>query len=303
MISNISRRLYSIHKNSKQLTINDLYSKYHSKKAISMCTAYDFITATWANHAGCDMILVGDSLAMSSVGYSSTTDISLDEFKYHVKSVCRSMGNSFIVVDVPFGSYESSIEKGIETCVSIMKLSNRIGGVKLEVGKKPDDYSLQLAKELCRRGIPVMGHIGLTPQRFHALSGYKVQGNKSSDDAVDIYKMGVELEKAGCFSLVLECVPHQIARIITNKLSIPTIGIGAGPNTSGQVLVQSDILGMLPGQVPKFVNKYTDLYSTTVSAIQEYIDQVSNNKFPEIDRDTFTINDKVLDEFIKRIET
>lgn len=253
------------------------------------------------------MILVGDSLAMCSLGYSSTTDIGLDEFKYHVKSVCRAQGSAFIVVDMPFGSFESSLEKGIETAISLMKLSSKVGAVKLEVGSsqsqgKLTDYSLRLAEELCTRGIPVMGHVGLTPQRVHALSGYKVQGNKSSADSLAIFETAQELQRIGCFSIVLECVPHKISQYITSHLKVPTIGIGAGNGTSGQVLVQSDMLGMLSGQVPKFVHKYGNFHKSSVEHIRDYIKDVTERRFPDNSIEGFKVKDEVWVDFIERVE-
>ncbi|AMD19650.1 HCL501Wp [Eremothecium sinecaudum] len=299
----LAKRLYSVHSEIRQKTIHDLMAKYHAQKPISMVTAYDFITSTWANRANADIILVGDSLSMCSLGYASTTDLPLDEFQYHVKSICRAEGTSFIVADMPYGSFESSIEKGISTAVSLMKCSSRVNAVKLEVGSQKNDYALELASELCRRGIPVMGHIGLTPQRVHAMGGYKVQGSKSISDVMAIYLRAKELQDVGCFSLVLECVPHQIAKNITSKLHIPTIGIGAGPNTSGQVLVMSDLLGMTSGKVPKFVNKYSNIGELAVSGIANYIEEVNTASFPKIGQHTFTVNSEVLQEFIKELSS
>lgn len=302
-------RLYSTQPSGTihQKTIPDLYSKHASGKPISMLTAYDYITATWAGEANCDMILVGDSLAMCSLGYDSTTDMPLDEFQYHVKSVCRANFQAFLVVDMPFGSFESSIEKGVETAISMMKISSKVGAVKLEVGNYNDghgtqDYSLRLAAELCSRGIPLVGHIGLTPQRAHSLGGFKVQGSKSAADAIAIYKTAKELQRIGCFSLLLECIPQRISEYITQSLQIPTIGIGAGNRTSGQVIVQSDMLGMLPRKAPKFVHKYADLHGNSVQAMKGYVNDVSNRTFPETDSHTFKVKDEVWEEFIANVE-
>ncbi|AET40928.1 3-methyl-2-oxobutanoate hydroxymethyltransferase Ecym_7075 [Eremothecium cymbalariae DBVPG len=296
------KRCYSLQVAKRQKTIPDLLQKYDAKSPISMITAYDYITATWAQNAGTDIILVGDSLAMSTLGHESTTDLEFEEFRYHLKSVCKAEGSAFIVSDVPYGSFESSIEKGIQAVIDIMKTSSRIGAVKLEVGSHEDDYGLELAKEICRRGIPLVGHVGLTPQRVHNMGGFKVQGSKSVKQALAVYQRAKDLQDAGCFSLVLECVPHQIAKVITEKLSIPTIGIGAGPGTSGQVLVVSDVLGMLPGRIPKFVNAYSNMNEIALSAIEKYINEMNTSTFPKIGDHTFSVKDELLEKFLKGIK-
>lgn len=249
----VTQRLYSSQglpkqtQPPKQYSILDIRKKYLTGKPLSMCTAYDYITASWVNQAQCDLLLVGDSLAMTSLGYESTTELSLDEFKYHVKAVCRNRdGPSLIVSDMPHGSYEVSEEDALRNAFSIMKLSPRVTSLKLEVGPT-DSYTMNLVTQLCSRGVPIMGHIGLTPQRASSLGGFKVQGNKSVDEAVEIYKTAKRLQQAGCWSMVIEAVPHKIASFITSKLSIPTIGIGAGNGTSGQVLVVADMLGLQCG--------------------------------------------------------
>ncbi|KAM3162968.1 3-methyl-2-oxobutanoate hydroxymethyltransferase [Lachancea thermotolerans] len=288
-------------------TLADLFSKHVSREPITMITAYDYISGSWAQAANCDMILVGDSLAMCALGYESTTEISLEEFCFHVQAVSRSPGDAFIVVDMPFGSFESSIEKGVETAISLMKCSPKVGALKLEVGSHSlsthnSDYSLKLAAELCSRGIPVMGHVGLTPQRVHSLGGYKVQGSRSAQDAAAIFETARQLKKLGCFSILVECVPHKVSQHITETLDIPTIGIGAGSGTSGQVLVQSDILGMLPGRVPKLAQKYTDLHAQSVDALKHYVADVTLHKFPDNDKNGFKIKEDVWREFLEIVE-
>ncbi|SCU84770.1 LADA_0D03686g1_1 [Lachancea dasiensis] len=284
-------------------TITELKTKYHAQEPITMITAHDFITASWAQSAGCDMILVGDSLATNALGYESTTQIGLEEFQYHVQSVCRAQGAAFIMADMPFGTFESSIEKGVETAIALMKSSPKVGGVKLEVGStsgalREQDYSLKLAAALCSRGIPVMGHVGLTPQRAHALSGFKVQGSKSAKDAAAIYQTAHELQDLGCFGILLECVPHKVSKHITESLSVPTIGIGAGNGVSGQVLVQSDLLGMNLGKIPKLAQKYGDLHEQSVGFIQQYLEDVASQRFPDNDRNGFKIKDDVWGDFL-----
>lgn len=264
-----------------------------------MCTAYDYITANWVQKSNCDMILVGDSLAMTTLGYDSTTDLSLQEFNYHVKSVCRTSGPALIIADMPFGSFEASIETGISNAIDMMKLSHKVTSLKLEVGlHSRDGYTIKLIKQICSRGIPVVGHIGLTPQKIHSLGGYKVQGNKKIQDAKELLETALMLQEAGCWALVLECVPHKIAKYITSKMSIPTIGIGAGSGTSGQVLVVSDILGMKDGYVPKFVKQYAQSQDHSITALCKFNSEVEERSFPNDEVHAFKIKDEVWKSFI-----
>ncbi|CAH00137.1 3-methyl-2-oxobutanoate hydroxymethyltransferase [Kluyveromyces lactis] len=312
MIRCIGRRWYSLQNSSAvaatakavhQLTVKDIMAKYHRRNPISMVTAYDYITASWAQNANSDMILVGDSVAMCSLGYESTTQLSLDEFQYHVGAVCRAPGPAFVVVDMPFGSFERSISDGIGNAFQLLHLNPKVQAVKVECGLSQDDYSLEYIKELVRRGISVIGHIGLTPQRVHSLGGYKAQGGQQSTDAVALYNVSQTLQQIGCFGIVLECIPHKISSVITDKLHIPTIGIGAGPDTSGQVLVQSDVLGMLPGHKPKFVKMFADFKKDAVSALSQYVQEVHDKSFPHIGHHTFKVNDEVYQDFISKIDT
>lgn len=289
------KQLYSTQSNSmKACTIYDIHKKYTEKIPLSMCTAHDYITANWAQTANCDMILVGDSLAMTTLGYSSTTDLPIEEFKYHVKSVCRSNGSALVVVDMPFGSFESSIEYAISNAIDLMKISHKIASLKIEVGPhSKDSYTIGLVKHLCSRGFPIVGHIGLTPQKFHSLGGYKVQGNKTLQDAKEVCETAQMLQDAGCWALLLECVPYKISEHITSRLSIPTIGIGAGCGTSGQVLVISDLLGMKSGFLPKFVKQYTCLQEESIQALRKYNDDVRNGYFPNQKLHAFKIKDEL----------
>lgn len=297
-----ARRTYSLQTPVRQLTINDIYERYHSKTPLSMITAYDYITSYWAQQAGADMVLVGDSLAMCSLGYKSTTDLGFDEFRYHVKSVCRAPGNSFVVVDMPFGSFEKSLSDGVANAIKLMQASHRVQAIKVECSTKDDDYSFDFISELIRRGIPVVGHIGLTPQRVHSLGGYKVQGTKDSSEALALYNTGIRLQEMGCISIVLECMPHKLSTVLTEKLHIPTIGIGAGPSTSGQVLVQSDMLGMMPGHVPKFVQNYADLKSNAIESLSKYVQDVKNSDFPEMSKHAFKLNEGIYQDFLSKMD-
>lgn len=300
--SPIRLRSYSSHivDSIKKKSIPDMHEKYSNGIPISMCTAYDFITANWVHKSNCDMILVGDSLAMTTLGYRSTTDLSFEEFKYHVKSVCRAEGPSLIIADMPFGSFEASHEQGISSALELMKLSSNVTSVKFEVGSHTrDKYTIQLIQELCSRGIPVMAHIGLTPQKSHSLGGFKVQGNKSYLQIQDLLETAQILQQAGCWSIVLECVPHKVASYITSNINIPTIGIGAGNSTNGQVLVLSDLLGMQSQFVPKFVKQYSNQNEYSIDSISKYIEDVESRKFPSTEKHTFKIKEEIWNDFLK----
>ena len=267
-----------------------------------MCTAHDFITATWVNKANCDLLLVGDSLAMTSLGYDSTITLSLNEFKYHVSSVCRAEGSSMVVVDMPFGTFESDMSKGLKNAIDIMKLHSKVTSVKVEVGLySTDKYTMKYIEELCSRGIPVMAHIGLTPQKVHSLGGYKVQANKSLLQMQELFETAKQLQKIGCWSILIECVPHKMAQFMTSKLSIPTIGIGAGNGTSGQVLVISDLLGMQGESVPKFVKQTVNMADIATQGLKEYIANVEDRTFPEKGPHTFKVKDELWSEFLSSV--
>lgn len=303
--TNIGRRFYSSHSTPaiKNFTIADVHSKYKLGIPLTMCTAYDYITANWVQQAQCDMLLVGDSLAMTSLGYDSTTDLPFDEFKYHVKSVARAPGPSLIVADMPFGTFEQSHEYGIANAIDLMKLSSRVTSVKVEVGPHTKDkYTLDFVRKLCERGIPVMAHIGLTPQRANSLGGFKVQGNKSSTEIVELYETAQLLQRAGCWSSVIECIPQKAATFITENIEIPTIGIGAGNGTSGQVLVIADMLGMQNGKVPKFVKKYGEIDDAVNDSLERYVEEVESRSFPSTADHTFKIKDSIWNEFIERVK-
>ncbi|KAG0066358.1 hypothetical protein BGZ89_007367 [Linnemannia elongata] len=220
-----------------------------------------------------DMTLVGDSLAMVALGYSSTSEITLDEMLHHCRAVARGTRSSFLVADMPFGTYETSPEQAINTAVRLMK-EGKAEAVKLEGGK---EMAPTIAR-LTQVGIPVLGHIGLTPQRQASLGGFKVQG-KTAAKAKGIIEDAQALQDAGCFAVVLEAVPEPVATHVTNILNIPTIGIGAGVGCSGQVLVQQDMLGLY-GRVPKFCKTYRSLADEIVGALKEYSAEVKSGAFP-----------------------
>ena len=287
----------------KRLTIPDIHAKYHRGIPLTMCTAYDYITATWVQNAQCDMLLVGDSLSMTSLGYPSTIELPFDEFKYHVRSVARASaattGTALIVVDMPFGTFEAGMETGLANAIELMKLSSSVTSVKVEVGPhSKDTYTLDFIRMLSSRGIPVMGHIGLTPQRANSLGGFKVQANKNAQDIVELFETAKKLQEAGCWSYVIECVPHKVASYITSHLSIPSIGIGAGNGTSGQVLVISDLLGMQGPNVPKFVKQYANISELAQQSLEAYNRDVLDGSFPQEPTHTFKIKDDTWNEFL-----
>ncbi|UCS23613.1 uncharacterized protein HLK63_M06171 [Nakaseomyces glabratus] len=298
-------RYYSVHSDTAGATktILDLQRKYVERKPLTMCTAYDFITASWVQKADTDILLIGDSMGMTSLGYDSTSSLTLDEFKYHVKSVCRAEGPSFIVSDMPFGSFETSISQGIQTAIDLMRSSSKVKSMKIESGScHSDHHTYKLIGELCSRGIPVMGHIGLTPQRQHSLGGFKVQANKSVQEIHDLLASAKKLEELGCWGIVLECIPQRVAGFITKALSIPTIGIGAGNQTSGQVLVVSDLLGFLDSTPPKFVKEYDNLGQRAIDSIKAYNSDVTTKAFPETGKHNFKIKEDIWNQFLSEVK-
>ncbi|KAF9174035.1 hypothetical protein BGX21_003655 [Mortierella sp. AD011] len=236
-------------------------------------TAHDFPTGSLVDKAGIDMTLVGDSLAMVALGYTSTSEITLDEMLHHCRAVARGTRSSFLVADMPFGTYETNPDQAVTNAVRMIK-EGKAEAVKLEGGK---EMAPTIAR-LTQVGIPVLGHIGLTPQRQASLGGYKVQG-KTVAKAKAMLEDALALQEAGCYAVVLEAVPEPVARHITNVLSVPTIGIGAGAGCSGQVLVQQDMLGLY-GRVPRFCKTYRNLADEIVGALKEYSADVKAGVFP-----------------------
>lgn len=278
-------------------TLTDINQLYQLKQKISVVTGHDYITGKFAEQSGIDINLIGDSLAMVALGYEDTNEIGFDEFLYHVKSVSRGNKKSFLVADVPFGSYEKSIEQAVDTAVKLVK-EGRIQGIKIEGGKS---VAPTIAK-ITSVGIPVMGHTGLTPQQHNALGGFKLQGN-TVKSALQVYEDCLALQEAGAFAIVLECIPNKVSEYITNKLKIPTIGIGAGPHTSGQVLVMADLLGMTQSNEqkqnsqPKFVKNYLNIYDQSIKALEQYQGEVKSDIYPNADQHGYKLKGDVLKEF------
>ncbi|KIX05778.1 3-methyl-2-oxobutanoate hydroxymethyltransferase [Rhinocladiella mackenziei CBS 650.93] len=260
----------------KPVTIQTLQKMHAEKSPITMLTAHNFPSALMAQEAGMDMILVGDSLAMVSLGMPDTSEVTLDEMIMSARAVSRAVTRSFTVGDLPMGSYEISPEQALASAIRMVK-EGRMQSVKLEGGTE----MAPAIKKITSAGIPLCAHIGLTPQRQHALGGFRVQGN-TLDKAMSLLKDARAVEEAGAFAVVLECVPPDIAEEVTNALTIPTIGIGAGNKTSGQVLVQIDMLGVRPPEsfMPKFVKKYGSMWDTGLAAIKQYKDEVGDRSYP-----------------------
>ena len=273
---------------NKRITTAAIRQKKSAGEVITMLTAYDAAFARLLDEAGVDMLLVGDSLGNTMLGYDSTLPVTMEEILHHTRAVCRGASHALIVADMPFMSYQISIEDALRNAGRILK-ETAAQAVKLEGGKEVT----ATVKAMTSAGIPVVGHLGLTPQSVHQLGGFKVQG-KDVAAAQQLIDDARGLEAAGAFAVVLECVPAPLAAKVTQALSIPTIGIGAGNGCDGQVLVIHDILGLLPGFKPKFVKPYRALHTEITAAVQEYIDEVKNRQFPGPEH-SFTLADEVLE--------
>jgi len=254
---------------------------------IAMLTAYDYSTAQALDRAEIDGILVGDSLAMVALGYENTYNITIDEMLIFVKAVAQGAKNSFIIGDMPFMSYNLSVEQGLENASKMIKAG--ANAVKLE---GCNEHIIELVKRCVQSGIPVLGHLGFTPQLMNTLGGHKIQG-KTAEKIEAILESAKKLQSAGCFGIVLELMPSDSAKYITENLTIPTIGIGAGKDCSGQIVVSDDILGKFTDFTPKFVKKYANIAQTLQSVALDYKKEVKEEKFPS-EQESFSleINEK-----------
>ncbi len=261
-------------KEYKRITTKTLVDMKKKGEKISMLTAYDFTMAKIVDSAGIDVILVGDSASNVMAGHETTLPITLDQMIYHAASVVRAIERSLVVVDLPFGSYQSDPKEALRSAIRIMKES---GGhaVKLEGGKEIKES----IKRILNAGIPVMGHLGLTPQSIYKFGTYTVRA-KEEEEAEKLIEDAVLLEKAGCFAVVLEKVPAKLAKQVAEKISIPVIGIGAGSGCDGQVLVTHDMIGMTHEFNPRFLRRYLDLYTEMKNAFTQYSNDVKNGDFP-----------------------
>ncbi|MGB3975967.1 MAG: 3-methyl-2-oxobutanoate hydroxymethyltransferase [bacterium] len=255
----------------KRVTVPEIQN-HDREKPIVMLTAYDAPTARIVDAAGIDIILVGDSVGTAVLGYEDTLSVTIEDMIHHVKAVARGASRCLIVGDMPFGSTQIGGSTARKDAVALMRAGAH--AVKLEGSSR-----LDLIRELVENGIPVMGHIGLTPQSIHAMGGYKVQGRTLSDQEL-LVKAAQQLEEAGVFSIVIECVPPKTAKLITESIRVPTIGIGAGIDVSGQVLVLHDILSLTTAFKPKFVAQYCDLTDAIKTAVERFCDDVRNRRFP-----------------------
>lgn len=255
------------------VTIRDLRSFKERGERFAMLTAYDYPTARILDKAGVPVLLVGDSLAQNVLGYQTTLPVTMEEMLHHTRAVSRGAENALIVGDMPFLSYQTSVEEGIRNAGRFLK-EGGAHAVKLE------GPMFELAGALVDRGIPVMGHLGLTPQSIHAMGGYRVQG-RTDEDARRLLDQAQAMDKTGVFSLVLEGIPADLAGRITESVAMPTVGIGAGPQCDGQVLVLTDLLGLGDGHVPKFAKPYADLRGVITEAVTAFQEDVRAGTFPD----------------------
>ncbi len=271
-----------------RVSTSSLQDKKNNKQKITMLTSYDFSIASMIDEAGIDTILVGDSLAMVTLGYENTLAVTMDDMIHHAKAVMRAANNAMVIGDMPFLSYHITPAEAVRNAGRFIKEAGT-QAVKLEGGIERVDT----IKAILDAQIPVLGHIGLTPQSVNKFGGFKVQG-KDIETARRLLEDALALEKAGVFGIVLECVPSLLAKKISEQLTIPTIGIGAGPYCDGQVLVINDILGLYAGHIPKFVKRYANLQPLVTEAIQKYKEEVEQGIFPS-EEYTFSISDEVLE--------
>ncbi|TFG57686.1 MAG: 3-methyl-2-oxobutanoate hydroxymethyltransferase [Spirochaetales bacterium] len=278
----------SVHpETTKKLMISDLLRMKEEKTKLTMITAYSYPQALVVDEAGIDIILVGDSLGMVELGYKDTVPVTMDEMLHHTRAVVRAVKRAHVVGDLPFMSYNISMEQAV-TNAGILYKDGGADSVKLEGGQD----MAPVVRAIHKAGIPVFGHIGLTPQTAALLGGFKVQG-KSLDDAKKVIDDALALEDAGAFALILEAIPKQLSKLITEKVKIPTVGIGGGVHCDGQVLVFHDLLGLFKRFTPKFVKVYADMYSLQIKAVKEFIDDVQKNRFPG-DEHSFTMKEEDL---------
>jgi 3-methyl-2-oxobutanoate hydroxymethyltransferase len=272
--------------------INEIKEMKAKKEKIVMLTAYDYSTAKLVDEAGIPLILVGDSLGMVILGYESTIPVTIDEMIHHTKAVVRGTKQALVIGDMPFMTYHTNISDALRNAARFIQ-EGGAQAVKLEGGVTV----AETVKRIVECGIPVMGHIGLTPQSIHQLGGHKVQG-KTPEAAKQLLKDAQALEQAGAFAVVLELVPAPLSKLITQKISIPTIGIGAGADCDGQVQVISDLLGLFADFVPKHAKQYAKLAGTIRAALTDYIAEVKDGSFPTVEHSS-TLDESLLEELAR----
>jgi len=275
-----------------RVTITEIKEMKQKKEKIPMLTAYDYVTAKVIDEAGVPLILVGDSLGMVMLGYESTIPVTMEEMLHHTKAVVRGAKKALIIGDMPFMTYHTSVSDALRNAGRFIQ-EGGAQAVKLEGG----EIVAEVVRRLIGCGVPVMGHIGLTPQSIYQLGGFKVQG-KTPEVAKKLLKDAQTLEEAGAFAIVLECVPAALSKLITEKVGIPTIGIGAGPDCDGQVQVISDILGLYTEFVPKHAKQYARLAEEMKAAVTDYIAEVKSVSFPTM-KQSYTMDES----FLKSLDT
>lgn len=258
----------------KKVTVNTLKNLKNSGEKFSVLTAYDFSTAKYLDEAGIDVVLIGDSLAMTALGYETTHSVGVDEMKIFTRAVAKGVNRALVVTDMPFLSYHAEISEAVKNCGEMIRLG--ANAVKIE---GYGEYIISVVKRLTQSGIPVMAHLGFTPQFLNTLGGYKIQG-KTPEAVEEILKQAKDLQDAGAFSVVLEMVPESGAKYITENLSIPTISCGAGRYCDAQVLVSDDVFGKFSEFTPKFARKYGDMKSFILDCARRFDEDVKNGKFP-----------------------
>jgi 3-methyl-2-oxobutanoate hydroxymethyltransferase len=262
------------------------------QQRIAMLTAYDYPSARLVDAAAADITLIGDSLGMVVLGYPDTLSVTMGDMLHHTRAVARGTTHSLVVGDMPFLSYHTSLDEAVHNAGLFIQAGTQ--AVKIEGGKPS---RIRVVEAILDAEIPVMGHVGLTPQSVHALGGFKVQG-KGADEARRLIDEAVALDQIGCFSLVLECVPAEVAAYITERISIPTIGIGAGPACDGQVLVFHDLLGLYEGHKARFVRRYAEGAEQFASALRRFVDDVREGRFPDVASESFHVSS---DDELKRL--
>lgn len=264
----------SVHSEIKRVTTETLRKMKYDGEKITMLTAYDFTTAKMVDAGGIDAVLVGDSAANVMAGFETTLPITLDQMIYHTQSVVRGIDRALVVADLPFGTYQSNADRALESAVRMMK-EGGAHAIKIEGGQEIS----KSIKKIINAGIPVMGHLGLTPQSIYQFGTYKVRA-KENAEAEKLIADAQLLQDLGCFALVLEKIPSDLAKMVSEKVQIPTIGIGAGPHCDGQILVYHDMVGMNKGFSPKFLRRYLDLYTEITGAVSQYVKDIKSADFP-----------------------
>jgi 3-methyl-2-oxobutanoate hydroxymethyltransferase len=278
------------------ITLPRLVEMKRRREPIVMVTAYDYPSAKTVDEAGVDVVLVGDTAAMVVLGHEATTPVGMDEMLMMASAVRRGLERPLLIGDMPFGSYEGSNEHAIENAQRFVKEAG-CDAVKLERGGP----SVDRARAIVRAGIPVMGHVGLTPQTATALGGFKAQG-RTAEAAARLTEEALALQAVGCFSIVFEAIPSAVTEALMPKLQIPVIGIGAGPATDGQVLVLHDLLGVYAGHKPKFVKRYANLREEALKGLRAYAEEVRTGRFPKEEEHTYSIPQEELEEFARYLE-